>query len=175
MILDLIRYLFAPLANTERRKATGVLRGQSPLKGKAPPEKEPAFGSEPEATGVEQALQSARLRTGRAGYLRAERTNTERRKAAGVLRGQSPLKGKAPPEKEPAFGSEPEATGPPVGRRWRGSPPPGATRGEKRQRKTPAERSEFWRCLAESNRCTRFCRPVPNHSAKAPNLWGMQR
>ena len=24
------------------------------------------------------------------------------------------------------------------------------------------------RCLAESNRCSRFCRPVPNRSAKAP-------
>ena len=24
------------------------------------------------------------------------------------------------------------------------------------------------RRLPESNRCTRFCRPVPNHSAKAP-------
>ena len=27
---------------------------------------------------------------------------------------------------------------------------------------------DFWRCLAESNRCSRFCRPVPNRSAKAP-------
>lgn len=26
----------------------------------------------------------------------------------------------------------------------------------------------FQRCLAESNRCSRFCRPVPNRSAKAP-------
>lgn len=26
----------------------------------------------------------------------------------------------------------------------------------------------FERCLAESNRCSRFCRPVPNRSAKAP-------
>ena len=26
----------------------------------------------------------------------------------------------------------------------------------------------FVRCLAESNRCSRFCRPVPNRSAKAP-------
>ena len=24
------------------------------------------------------------------------------------------------------------------------------------------------RCIAESNRCPRFCRPVPNHSANAP-------
>ncbi len=29
-------------------------------------------------------------------------------------------------------------------------------------------RATFWRCLAESNRCSRFCRPVPNRSAKAP-------
>ena len=27
---------------------------------------------------------------------------------------------------------------------------------------------DFERCLAESNRCSRFCRPVPNRSAKAP-------
>ena len=27
------------------------------------------------------------------------------------------------------------------------------------------------RCLAESNRCSRFCRPVPNRSAKAPFLF----
>ena len=27
---------------------------------------------------------------------------------------------------------------------------------------------DFLRCLAESNRCSRFCRPVPNRSAKAP-------
>ena len=28
------------------------------------------------------------------------------------------------------------------------------------------------RCLAESNRCSRFCRPVPNRSAKAPfSVW----
>lgn len=31
---------------------------------------------------------------------------------------------------------------------------------------TPSE--VFVRCLAESNRCSRFCRPVPNRSAKAP-------
>ena len=29
-------------------------------------------------------------------------------------------------------------------------------------------RGIFERCLAESNRCSRFCRPVPNRSAKAP-------
>ena len=30
----------------------------------------------------------------------------------------------------------------------------------------------FERCLAESNRCSRFCRPVPNRSAKAPfSFW----
>ena len=29
-------------------------------------------------------------------------------------------------------------------------------------------RGIFLRCLAESNRCSRFCRPVPNRSAKAP-------
>ena len=29
-------------------------------------------------------------------------------------------------------------------------------------------RPHFVRCLAESNRCSRFCRPVPNRSAKAP-------
>ncbi len=29
----------------------------------------------------------------------------------------------------------------------------------------------FLRCLAESNRCSRFCRPVPNRSAKAPFLF----
>ena len=28
--------------------------------------------------------------------------------------------------------------------------------------------SDFERCLAESNRSSRFCRPVPNRSAKAP-------
>lgn len=26
------------------------------------------------------------------------------------------------------------------------------------------------RCVAESNHCCRFCRPVPDHSANAPNL-----
>lgn len=36
--------------------------------------------------------------------------------------------------------------------------------------KTAPQISEglFERCLAESNRCSRFCRPVPNRSAKAP-------
>ena len=29
-------------------------------------------------------------------------------------------------------------------------------------------RGIFERCLAESNRSSRFCRPVPNRSAKAP-------
>lgn len=24
------------------------------------------------------------------------------------------------------------------------------------------------RCLSDSNQCRRFCRPLPNHSAKAP-------
>ena len=38
--------------------------------------------------------------------------------------------------------------------------------------KTPLSIAErgFLRCLAESNRSTRFCRPVPNRSAKAPSL-----
>ena len=38
------------------------------------------------------------------------------------------------------------------------------------KRKMPLSylRGIFWRCLAESNRCSRFCRPVPNRSAKAP-------
>ena len=26
----------------------------------------------------------------------------------------------------------------------------------------------FWRCVAESNHCDRFCRPAPSHSANAP-------
>ena len=26
----------------------------------------------------------------------------------------------------------------------------------------------FWRCVAESNHCNRFCRPAPDHSANAP-------
>lgn len=29
----------------------------------------------------------------------------------------------------------------------------------------------YWRCLAESNRPARFCRPLPNLSAKAPFLY----
>ncbi len=37
-------------------------------------------------------------------------------------------------------------------------------------KKIPLRKSEreVERCLAESNRCSRFCRPVPNRSAKAP-------
>ena len=31
----------------------------------------------------------------------------------------------------------------------------------------------FWRCVAESNHCDRFCRPAPSHSANAPE--GLQR
>ncbi len=36
--------------------------------------------------------------------------------------------------------------------------------------KNPSQKTEreVKRCLAESNRCSRFCRPVPNRSAKAP-------
>ena len=39
-----------------------------------------------------------------------------------------------------------------------------------RTSKTPLSIAErgFLRCLAESNCCSRFCRPVPNRSAKAP-------
>ncbi len=32
----------------------------------------------------------------------------------------------------------------------------------------PPKRASFLRFLAESNCCKRFCRPVPNHSAKEP-------
>ena len=33
----------------------------------------------------------------------------------------------------------------------------------------PGESPEaFMRCVAESNHCARFCRPLPNHSANAP-------
>ena len=44
------------------------------------------------------------------------------------------------------------------------------TRAGKIAIKTAPQISEglFERCLAESNRCSRFCRPVPNRSAKAP-------
>lgn len=42
--------------------------------------------------------------------------------------------------------------------------------GKHSNKKTAPQISEglFERCLAESNRCSRFCRPVPNRSAKAP-------
>ena len=42
--------------------------------------------------------------------------------------------------------------------------------GHTKKRKMPLSylRGIFERCLAESNRCSRFCRPVPNRSAKAP-------
>ena len=44
------------------------------------------------------------------------------------------------------------------------------THAGKHSNKTAPQISEglFERCLAESNRCSRFCRPVPNRSAKAP-------
>ena len=46
----------------------------------------------------------------------------------------------------------------------------------KRLRKTKASYKKFYswlsskRYLADSNCCNRFCRPVPNHSAKVPLL-----
>ena len=41
----------------------------------------------------------------------------------------------------------------------------------------PLEYSQrhFLRCVAESNHCSRFCRPVPSHSANAPSSIGLQR
>ena len=30
---------------------------------------------------------------------------------------------------------------------------------------------QIWRCRPELNRCTRFCRPLRNHSATAPFYW----
>lgn len=48
--------------------------------------------------------------------------------------------------------------------------PRATTRAGKHSNKNNPSESEglFERCLAESNRCSRFCRPVPNRSAKAP-------
>lgn len=34
----------------------------------------------------------------------------------------------------------------------------------------PFKLKVLWRHLPDLNRCTRFCRPLPNHSAKAPPL-----
>ena len=47
----------------------------------------------------------------------------------------------------------------------------------KRLRKTKASYKKIYswlsskRYLADSNCCNRFCRPVPNHSAKVPLFW----
>ena len=40
--------------------------------------------------------------------------------------------------------------------------------GCKKERGGRAFVMSIWRCLPELNRCTRVCRPLRNHSAKAP-------
>lgn len=42
-------------------------------------------------------------------------------------------------------------------------------------KKAPHSEELTWRYQAESNCCTRFCRPLPNHSAMVPFLLGAQR
>ncbi|MEN9961193.1 MAG: hypothetical protein RL045_1446 [Bacteroidota bacterium] len=37
--------------------------------------------------------------------------------------------------------------------------------------KKPSEWEGFWRFRADSNRCRRFCRPLPSHSATKPINW----
>ena len=41
---------------------------------------------------------------------------------------------------------------------------------KQQQQKSPPLEEAGWRCQADSNRCKRFCRPVPNHSDMAPWL-----
>ena len=38
----------------------------------------------------------------------------------------------------------------------------------KKQMPSECLQGHFWRCVAESNHCDRFCRPAPNRSANAP-------
>ena len=37
--------------------------------------------------------------------------------------------------------------------------------------KKPSRLEGFWRFRADSNRCRRFCRPLPSHSATKPINW----
>ena len=37
--------------------------------------------------------------------------------------------------------------------------------------KKPSGWEGFWRFRADSNRCRRFCRPLPSHSATKPINW----